>query len=110
MTGAKVLNKTIPDSLNSMVYNTAARILVPGVWSDSSAPLKLIRLGDLRPLLPWMQWCSYGMLDFSFDEGFLAVCHNLSLKVIQRPIFWADARQKGGAERTGEGTRAHLHS
>ena len=107
--GSLVLNKSIPDKLNSLIYNTYARILIPGNWSDSSAPLKLVRKSQLSTLLPYINVCSAGMLDFTFDEGLLGVAHSLSVKVIQRPIFWADAKQKGGAKRTNQGIKAQLH-
>jgi len=110
MCGSKTLNKTIPDKLNSLIYNTYTRIIIPGNWSDSSAPLKLITKKNLRVLLPWLRFCSSGLLDFTFDEGLLAIANSMSMKIIQKPMFWADSKQKGGAERTRQGVLSQLYT
>jgi hypothetical protein len=107
--GARVLNKTIPDQFNSLVYNLYSRLMIPGTWSDSSAPLKVISKKQLSTLLPYISFCSAGMIDFTFDEGFLAVAHSLSLKVFQCSIFWSDQKQTGGAERTIQGIKSQLY-
>jgi hypothetical protein len=107
--GARVLNKIIPDKFNSLIYNLYSRLIIPGTWSDSSSPLKLTAKKQLKALLPYINFCSSGMIDFTFDEGLLAVAHSLSVKVFQRPIFWSDAKQVGGAERSIQGIKSQLY-
>jgi hypothetical protein len=99
--GAKALNKSRITHIYSQAYNAYARFLIPkNPSADSSSPLKLTTKRTIKKMLSGLTLCESGMLDFTFDEGFLSVAAATGIKVINAPLFWYNILGRDAARRT----------